>query len=98
MNRTSFRVLANRGIASSDWKILSAGLIIGSSAYRSRNMKLPRKRKCRFGQTPFPENNRHRHDSCLKAPTAVSLIMASSSLWQRFQRYLISLETLPERG
>src|SRR6266705_2362702 len=94
MNRTSFRVPANRGIASSDWKILSAGLIIGSSAYRSRNMKLPRKRKCRFGQTPFPENNRHRHDSCFKAPTAVSLIMASSSLWQRFQRYFLRYDKL----
>src|SRR6266496_2363635 len=94
MNRTSFRVLANRGIASSDLKILSAGLIIGSAAYRSRNMKLPRKRKCRFGQTPFPENNRHRHDSCFKAPTAVSLIMASSSLWQRFQRYFLRYDKL----
>src|SRR5712691_9131807 len=94
MNRTSFRVLANRGIASSDWKILSAGSIIGSSAYRSRNMKLRRKRKCRFGQTPFPENNRHRHDSCFKAPTAVSLIMASSSLWQRFQRYFLRYDKL----
>src|SRR5216684_5706156 len=94
MNRTSFRVPANRGIASSDWKILSAGSIIGSSAYRSRNMKLRRKRKCRFGQTPFPENNRHRHDSCFKAPTAVSLIMASSSLWQRFQRYFLRYDKL----
>src|SRR5712691_2985398 len=89
MNRTSFRVLLNHGIASSDWKILSSGSMIGSSEYRSRNLKLSRKRKCRFGQTPFPENNRHRHDSCFKAPTAVSLIMASSSLWQRFQRYFL---------
>src|SRR5713101_5175439 len=52
-------------------------------------MKLRRKRKCRFGPMPFPENNRHRRDSCFKAPTAVNLIMASSSLWQRFQRYFL---------
>src|SRR5713101_9655100 len=38
---------------------------------------------------PFPENNRPRRDSCFKASSAASLIMAFSSLWQRFQRYFL---------